>query len=89
MTEILSVVWGGNQSVELSCKMQLSKENVEILISQNVISSWGGDRKLPYAFTEQGIAMLSSVLKSPTVVDVNIRIMRAFVSMRRFIATNV
>ena len=67
---------------------QLSKEDIEILKSQNVTSSWGGDRKLPYAFTEQGIAMLSSVLKSQTAVDVNIRIMRAFVSMRRFIATN-
>lgn len=67
---------------------QLSKEDVEILKSQNVTSSWGGDRRLPYAFTEQGIAMLSSVLKSQTAVDVNIRIMRDFVSMRRFIATN-
>ena len=66
---------------------QLSKEDVEILKSQNVTSSCG-DRRLPYAFTEQGIAMLSSVLKSQTAVDVNIRIMRAFVSMRRFIATN-
>ena len=67
---------------------QLNKEEVEILKSQNATSSWGGDRRLPYAFTEQGIAMLSSVLKSQTAVDVNIRIMRAFVSMRRFIATN-
>ena len=67
---------------------QLNKEEVEILKSQNVTSSWGGDRRLPYAFTEQGIAMLSSVLKSQTAVEVNIRIMRAFVSMRRFIATN-
>ena len=67
---------------------QLSKYDVEILKSQNATSSWGGDRRLPYAFTEQGIAMLSSVLKSQTAVDVNIRIMRAFVSMRRFIATN-
>ena len=67
---------------------QLGKEDVEILKSQNATSSWGGDRRLPYAFTEQGIAMLSSVLKSQTAVDVNIRIMRAFVSMRRFIATN-
>lgn len=56
--------------------------------SQIATSSWGGDRRLPYAFTEQGIAMLSSVLKSQTAVEVNIRIMRAFVSMRRFIATN-
>ena len=67
---------------------QLSKEEVEILKSQNATSSWGGDRRLPYAFTEQGIAMLSSVLKSQTAVVVNIRIMRAFVSMRRFIVTN-
>lgn len=67
---------------------QLNKEEVEILKSQNATSSWGGDRRLPYAFNEQGIAMLSSVLKSQTAVDVNIRIMRAFVSMRRFIATN-
>lgn len=67
---------------------QLNKDEVEILKSQNATSSWGGDRRLPYAFTEQGIAMLSSVLKSQTAVDVNIRIMRAFVSMRRFIATN-
>ena len=63
---------------------QLSKEEVENLKSQNATSSWGGDRRLPYAFTEQGIAMLSSVLKSQTAVEVNIRIMRAFVSMRRF-----
>ena len=42
---------------------QLSKDDVEILKSQNATSSWGGDRRLPYAFTEQGIAMLSSVLK--------------------------
>lgn len=40
---------------------------------------------LPYAFTEQGVAMLSGVLKSPTAVEVNIRIMRAFVSMRHFL----
>ena len=67
---------------------QLSKEEVEILKSQNATSSWGGNRRLPYAFTEQGIAMLSSVLKSQAAVEVNIRIMRAFVSMRRFIVTN-
>ena len=47
---------------------QLSKDDVEILKSQNATSSWGGDRRLPYAFTEQGIAMLSSVLKSQTAV---------------------
>lgn len=67
---------------------QLRKDELDNLKSQNATSSWGGTRKLPYAFTEQGVAMLSSVLKSKTAVEVNIRIMRAFISMRRFIATN-
>lgn len=67
---------------------QLRKDELDNLMSQNATSSWGGTRKLPYAFTEQGIAMLSSVLKSKTAVEVNIRIMRAFIAMRRFIATN-
>ena len=60
----------------------------ENLKSQIVTSSWGGVRKLPYAFTEQGVAMLSSVLKSAVAVDVNIQIMRAFVSMRHFLQGN-
>lgn len=67
---------------------QLRKEELDNLMSHFATSSWGGTRKLPYAFTEQGIAMLSSVLKSQTAVEVNIRIMRAFIAMRRFIATN-
>lgn len=67
---------------------QLSKDEFENLMSQNAMSSWGGNRRRPYAFTEQGIAMLSSVLKSNTAVEVNIRIMRAFISMRRFLAGN-
>lgn len=67
---------------------QLRKEELDNMMSQNATSSWGGTRKLPYAFTEQGIAMLSTVLKSQTAVEVNIRIMRAFIAMRRFIATN-
>ena len=67
---------------------QLNKAEEDDLKSQNVTSSWGGRRKLPYAFTEQGIAMLSSVLRSPMAVDVNIRIMRAFVAIRRFIISN-
>jgi len=58
------------------------------LKSQNVISSWGGSRKLPYAFTENGVAMLSSVLRSKTAIEVNIRIMRAFTSMRSFLINN-
>lgn len=58
------------------------------LRSQNVMSSWGGNRKLPYAFTENGVAMLSSVLRSKTAIEVNIRIMRAFTSMRSFLMNN-
>ena len=49
---------------------------------------WGGTRYAPYAFTEQGIAMLSSVLRSPRAVQVNIAIMRAFVQLRRVLATH-
>ena len=64
---------------------QLTKEEYKLLKSQNVTSSWGGRRTLPYAFTEQGIAMLSSVLKSQRAVEVNISIMRAFVKMRKMI----
>ena len=56
--------------------------------SQIVTSSHGGVRYLPYAFTENGIAMLSSVLHSPIAIQVNIRIMRAFTAMRQFIAAN-
>jgi phage regulator Rha-like protein len=58
------------------------------LKSQIVTSSWGGVRKLPYAFTEQGIAMLSSVLKSQSAVQVNIQIMRAFVKLREILSTH-
>ena len=56
------------------------------LIFQNGISNWGGTRKLPYAFTEQGPAMLSGISNSDTAIQVNINIMRAFVAMRRLIS---
>lgn len=62
---------------------QLSPEEYRDLKSQNVISSWGGRRVPPFAFTEQGIAMLSSVLKSRRAIGVNIEIMRTFVRLRR------
>ncbi|MBU1863996.1 MAG: ORF6N domain-containing protein [Candidatus Omnitrophica bacterium] len=52
------------------------------------ISSWGGTRKLPYAFTEQGVAMLSSVLRSKRAAQVNIAIMRAFVKLRQILSVN-
>jgi ORF6N domain-containing protein len=67
---------------------QLNLQEVRNLKSQIVISSWGGQRFLPYAFTEQGVAMLSSVLKSKRAVQVNIEIMRAFVRLRQMIASN-
>lgn len=67
---------------------QLSAEEFTNLKSQFVISSWGGLRSRPYAFTEQGVAMLSSVLKSERAVKVNIAIMRAFVRLREALETN-
>jgi hypothetical protein len=68
---------------------QLTEEEFENLKSQIVTSSWGGLRRArPYAFTEQGVAMLSSVLNSKRAVQVNIAIMRAFVRLRRMIASN-
>jgi hypothetical protein len=82
---------------------QLTEDEMEILISQiatskstgpNLIfqsgraSSHGGRRTLPYAFTEQGVAMLSSVLRSPRAVEVNIAIMRTFVQLRRLMDSN-
>ena len=67
---------------------QLSEEEVANLKSQIVISSWGGRRAAPYAFTEQGVAMLSTVLRSRRAVLVNIEIMRAFVRLRRILASN-
>lgn len=67
---------------------QLTGEEWRNLKSQNVISSWGGARTPPYAFTEQGVAMLSSVLKSERAVRVNIEIMRTFVRLRGILSEN-
>lgn len=60
----------------------------DILRCQNGTSSWGGTRYNSYAFTEEGVAMLSSVLHSPTAVQVNINIMRAFVEMRKMLTVS-
>jgi hypothetical protein len=63
---------------------QLTREEHQNLKSQFVISSWGGARRAaPYAFTELGVAMLSSVLKSEMAIQVNIEIMRAFIRMKK------
>jgi ORF6N domain len=68
---------------------QLSKVEFQNLKSQIVTSNWGGLRRAaPYAFTEQGVAMLSSVLNSRRAVQVNIEIMRAFVRLREIMATH-
>ncbi len=84
-----------NQAVKRNIKrfppdfmFQLAPDEWEILKSQFVISSWGGVRKRPYAFTEQGLAMLSGILNSDVAIQVNINIMRAFVAMRRMITSS-
>jgi len=68
---------------------QLTKEEFNYLRSQSVTSSsWGGRRYPPYAFTEQGVAMLSSVLRSERAIQVNIEIVRTFVQLRKMLLTN-
>ena len=83
-----------NQAVSRNCErfppdfmFQLNKQESNNLKSQFVTSSWGGARRAaPYAFTEQGVAMLSSVLRSERAIQVNIAIMRAFVKLREILA---
>jgi hypothetical protein len=84
-----------NQAVKRNLKrfpkdfiFRLTAKEIKILRSQIVTSSWGGRRTLPYAFTEQGVAMLSSVLNSERAVQVNIAIMRAFVKLREILTTH-
>jgi len=67
---------------------QLSIDELFHLKSQNATSSWGGNRKLPYVFTEQGVAMLSSVLNSETAIQVNIQIIRVFTKMKQLLLEN-
>lgn len=83
-----------NQAVKRNIKrfpsdfmFQLTKEEWDNLKSQFVTSSWGGTRKLPFAFTEQGLAMLSGILNSDIAIYVNIAIMRAFVTIRQGLPT--
>jgi hypothetical protein len=95
LAELYQVTTGNlNKAVKRNIKrfpsdsmFQLNKEEFEKLrndlIFQNGTSSWGGTRKLPYAFTEQGLAMLSGLLNSDIAINVNISIMRAFVAMRQ------
>lgn len=72
----------------LDFSFQLTTEEWKNLRSQNVTSSWGGRRTLPYVFTEQGIAMLSSILTSQIAINVNIQIIRTFTKMREMLLTH-
>ena len=67
---------------------ELTDEEFDNLRSQNVTSSWGGHRYPPFAFTEQGVAMLSSILKSPLAIETNIAIMRTFAALRQWMQSN-
>ena len=71
---------------------QLSNNEAKVLLNsmrcQNGTSNQGGTRYAPFAFTEQGVAMLSGVLRSPRAIEVNINIMRAFVRMRQYLLTH-
>jgi hypothetical protein len=69
-------------------RFQLTQDEYDNLRSQSVTSSHGGRRYLPYVFTEQGVSMLSAVLRSETAIKVSIQIINAFVEMRRFIQHN-
>jgi len=68
--------------------IKLTKEEMDNLRCQFGTSSWGGTRYLPYVFTEQGVAMLSSVLRSKSAVQVNIQIMRVFTKLRELMSTH-
>lgn len=97
LAELYQVTTGNlNKAVQRNSKrfpidfmFQLTKEEFENLKNNLMfhfgISSWGGTRKLPYAFTEQGLAMLSGILNSDIAIQVNINIMRAFVAVRQLV----
>lgn len=67
---------------------QLTTEEFQILRSQFASSSWGGARYLPFAFTEQGVAMLSGILNSKRAIEVNVEIMRTFVKLRQWLSSH-
>ncbi|MBZ0166618.1 MAG: ORF6N domain-containing protein [Candidatus Omnitrophica bacterium] len=79
--------WRRGLSPNGDCPLQFFNSE-EYLRCQNVTSNRGGRRYMPYAFTEQGVAMLSSILRSKNAVQVNIAIMRAFVTLRELMITH-
>lgn len=96
LAELYQVTTGNlNKAVSRNIKrfpddfmFQLNEEEFKNLIFQNGTSSWGGTRKMPKAFTEQGVAMLSGVLNSDRAIHVNIQIMRVFTKMRKLLLEN-
>jgi len=97
LAELYGVTTGNlNKAVKRNIKrfpndfmFQLSKEVFDILKFQFGISSWGGTRSIPFAFTEQGVAMLSGILNSDRAIRVNIQIMRIFTKIRQMITDNL
>jgi hypothetical protein len=96
LAELYGVTTGNlNKAVKRNLKrfpddfmFQLSEDEFKNLIFHFGISSWGGTRKLPYAFTEQGVAMLSGILNSDIAIEVNIRIIRIFTKLREVLLTH-
>lgn len=96
LAELYDVTTGNlNKAVKRNLKrfpddfmFQLTEAAFKNLIFHFGISSWGGTRKMPYAFTEQGVAMLSSVLNSDRAIEVNIRIIRIFTKLREMLLTH-
>lgn len=96
LAELYQVTTGNlNKSVNRNIKrfpddfmFQLTEIEFKNLMFQNGISSWGGKRKLPYVFTEQGVSMLSGILNSDRAIAVNIQIMRVFTKIRQMVADN-
>lgn len=97
LAELYGVTTGNlNKAVKRNIKrfpddfmFRLTKHEFDNLIFQTGISSWGGTRNLPYAFTEQGVAMLSGVLNSDRAILVNIQIMRIFTKLREMLIENL
>ena len=97
LAELYGVLTGNlNKAVKRNIKrfpedfmFRLTKEEFDNLIFQFGTSSWGGSRNLPYAFTEQGVAMLSGILNSERAINVNIQIMRIFTRVRQLLTDNL
>ncbi|MFW0715943.1 ORF6N domain-containing protein [Pedobacter sp. N23S346] len=90
MFQLTSKEWESIRSQIVTGYEEVNSSQIAVTINPNlksqiVTSSWGGTRKIPYAFTEQGVAMLSGVLKSEKAINMNIAIMRVFVDVRKIL----